>query len=234
MQMHIALADSNPGDRKQMERLLSRESDKRVNTTGVFYIETFGSSGALLSTPIMYNVYFLDVTDEGNNAYDIALRLREKGVKAPIVFCVSSLDYREFEKIENTLFIDKPIRADELTKLMDDLIEDRKRKLIPTVEFRDNYESFYLEEDKIAYIEGIKYNVRVFLADGTQREANGFIDNIWKNIKTIGCFVPINNKTIVNSHYIARVSGLVCQMKDGTKLMINPLYKSRYKIEAAK
>lgn len=226
--MHIALADSNPGDRKQMERLLSRESDKRVNTTGVFYIETFGSSGALLATPTMYNAYFLDITDEGNNAYDIAVKLRQKGIVAPIIFCVSAVDYRSFDKLDNTLFIDKPIKVKELSDLLDDLIEDGIRNKIPTVEFRDNYESFYLEEDKIVYIEGEKYNVRVYLADGTSREANGFIDNIWSNIKGMEAFVPVNGRTIVNIRHIKNVSGLVCVLDDGCRIWINPMYMGKY------
>lgn len=231
MQMQIALADSNPGDRKQMERLLSRESDRRVNTTGVFYIETFGSSQALLSTPTMYNAYFLDVTDEGNNAYDIALKLRNKGIKAPIIFCVSTIDYRTCgDEIDNTLYIDKPIKVAELTKLLDELIAERVKNLVPTVEFRDNYESFYLEEDKVAYIKADHYNVRVYLSDGTEREANGFIENIWNNVSTIKSFVPLSGKIIVNRNYIEKVSGLVCIMKDGSKHTINPLYKAKFKI----
>lgn len=231
MQMHIALADSNPGDRKQMERLLSRESDRRVNTTGVFYIETFGSSQALLSTPTVYNAYFLDVTDEGNNAYDIALKLRNKGIKSPIIFCVSSIDYRTCgDEIDNSHFIDKPIKVAELTKLLDELIADRVKNLVPTVEFRDNYESFYLEEQKVAYIKADHYNVMVFLADGTHREANGLIENIWNNVANIKSFVPINGKVIVNKKHVEKISGLTCVMKDGSKHVIHPLYKAKYKI----
>lgn len=214
-----------------MERLLSRESDKRVNTTGVFYIETFGSSSALLNTPIMYNAYFLDVTDEGNNAYDIAVKLRETGIKAPIIFCVSSVDYRNCgEQLSNTLFIDKPIKVQELSLLLDKLIQDGIKNRVPTIEFRNNYESFYLEEDMVAYIKADHYNVKVYLSDGTEREANGFIENIWSNVKTSKSFVPINGMIIVNRNHIAKVLGLVCTMKNGDKLMINPMYKAKYKI----
>ena len=33
--MHLAICDDHMADRKQMERLLGRESDRRLNTTGV-------------------------------------------------------------------------------------------------------------------------------------------------------------------------------------------------------
>ena len=39
--MHLAVCDDNIADRKQMERLLGRESDRRLNTTGVLYVDSF-------------------------------------------------------------------------------------------------------------------------------------------------------------------------------------------------
>ena len=41
--MHLAVCDDHLVDRKQMERLLGRESDRRIHTTGVLYIDSFGS-----------------------------------------------------------------------------------------------------------------------------------------------------------------------------------------------
>ncbi len=37
--MHLAVCDDNIADRKQTERLLGRESDQRINSTGVLYVE---------------------------------------------------------------------------------------------------------------------------------------------------------------------------------------------------
>lgn len=231
--MHIALADSSPGDRKQMERLLSRESDKRINTTGNFYINTFGSSQALLNTPTVYDVYFLDVTEEEGNAYDIAALLRKKGIMSPIVFCVSSIDYRTIgEELPNSLYIDKPIKVSQLSDLLDNLISEGIKNRVPTVEFRDNYESFYIEESRIVYIKGNDYTVTVHLTDGTERVANGMIDNLWRNVKAGGTFVPLNGKTIANKSHISKVSLMNCILSDGSKHVINPAYMSKYKIKS--
>ena len=48
MGTYIAVCDDNMADRKQMERLLGRESDIRLNDTGVLYIDSYGSEDALL------------------------------------------------------------------------------------------------------------------------------------------------------------------------------------------
>ena len=36
--MHIAICDDNVADRKHLERLLSRESDKRAGTPNILYV----------------------------------------------------------------------------------------------------------------------------------------------------------------------------------------------------
>ena len=50
--MHLAICDDHMADRKQMERLLGRESDRRLNTTGVLYVDSFGSKESILTTPM--------------------------------------------------------------------------------------------------------------------------------------------------------------------------------------
>ncbi|MBR3635109.1 MAG: hypothetical protein IKN47_02840 [Lachnospiraceae bacterium] len=226
--MYIALADSSVGDRKQMERLLERESDKRVNTTGVFYIETYGSREALLNSPTVYDAYFLDVTDKDSNSYDIAKAIRDKGIKSPVVFCISTIDYHNCgELLENSVFINKPIKVAELSLVLDQIIKQKKDSRIPTIEFRDNNETFYLSEKDIMYMQGEDYSIRIIMPDSKTRTANGFIDNIWNNLVSFDCFFPINNKTIVNAAYIKEMSGMNVLMTDGTRLKVNVLHKAK-------
>ena len=47
--MHIAICDDNIADRKQLERLLKRESDKRKAKTGLLFADSFGNC-RILST----------------------------------------------------------------------------------------------------------------------------------------------------------------------------------------
>jgi len=224
--MYIALADSSVGDRKQMERLLERESDKRNSTTGVFYIETFGSSEALLSSPTVYDAYFLDVTDKGKNSYDIACAIRKKGILSPIVYCISSIDYHNCgEMLANSVFINKPIKVAELSLVLDQILKQKRDNLIPTIEFRDSRESFYLEERDISYIKGENYTVTIVLSNGTVRTANGFIENVWKEIVNFSSFVPINSKTIINARYVKDIAGMSVIMEDKSRLKMNMLHR---------
>ena len=57
--MHIAICDDNVADRKQLERLLSRESDARMAQSGVFYTDSFGDT--MLGDPFLYSLIPLTV-----------------------------------------------------------------------------------------------------------------------------------------------------------------------------
>ena len=89
--LYIALCDTNFADRKQMERLLNRESDKRLNSC-VFYMDTYGSPDALLGNPRVYDAYFLDIPSEEYSAYDLAKDIQAKGILSPIIFCNSAIN----------------------------------------------------------------------------------------------------------------------------------------------
>lgn len=232
--MYIALADSSVGDRKQMERLLERESDKRAASTGVLYVETFGSSEALLNSPTVYDAYFLDVTDVGNDSYDIAKAIRNKGILSPVVFCISTVDYRKGrDELSGSMYIEKPIKVADLSMTLDSILEKKANESVPTIEFRDSKESFYLEAGDIMYMSGENYNISIYAPDGKVRTANGFIENIWNNLVNFECFFPINSKTIVNGDYIKDISGLTVTLKDDTRLKMSIMHRSTI-VEALK
>ena len=67
--MHIAICDDNIADRKQLERLLGRESDKRKNISGLFYADSFGDSAALMRRAVQYDLIFIDMTQSGPDGF---------------------------------------------------------------------------------------------------------------------------------------------------------------------
>lgn len=215
--LHVALCDSDPGDRRQMERLLNRESDKRINTTGVFYIDTFGSAEAIINTPMLYDAYFLDVTDKVCNSYDIASALREKGILAPIIYCISEIDYRQSgELLSNSVFLNKPIKAEELSLVLDEIIDQKKESYIPTIELRNNYDTFYIEEKDVVYFKGDGYTVTAHMTDGSVKKANTFIGSLWHDIYFYPTMELANKNTIINVRHTAGVGLASATMDDGT------------------
>ena len=84
--MHIAVCDDNVADRKQLERQIKRESDKRAASTGIIYSDSFGNSTSLLSNPMQYDAFYIDMClTEGITGTEVANALIAQGVNAPIV-----------------------------------------------------------------------------------------------------------------------------------------------------
>lgn len=206
--LHIALCDTNFADRKQMERLLTRESDKRLNSC-VFYMDTYGSRDAILDNPRVYDAYFLDMPDPEYSAYDLAKDIQAKGILSPIIFCNSTMDYRQCgELLPNSVFINKPIVVAELSLILDELIIQKQEQYIPTVELRNATDVFYLMEKEIVYCENLpkERQLLIHLHDGSTRKADAIIQNFFTELIPFETFFIANKNVIVNARYVKKLS----------------------------
>ena len=216
--LYIALCDTNFADRKQMERLLKRETDKRKESC-VIYMDTYGNRDSILENPRVYDAYFLDLPDVTYSAYNLAKDIQAKGILSPIIFCSSFMNYRECgELLPNTVFLDKPIVASALSLVLDEIIVQKQEQHIPTIELRNATSVFYLKESEIAYFKSRKNSLRftIHLADGSTAEAEGFIENLYQELIPFKYFFPANKTTLVNARYVEKVDLFHVTMKDGT------------------
>lgn len=222
--MHIAICDDNIADRKQTERLLKRESDKRRGTREPFYIDGYGNAEALMRSPMLYEAFFIDMTDSEKNGYEIAMDLIHAGVTVPIVLCISKIDYREMQLPDNCLCLPKPIRVDALTDILESIVAASDNK-IPHIEIRTKKETLYVLEKDIMYIltEG-KY-VHVHLTNGTIAEMTDTLENFYEEIRNIPSFLPVSYKTVVNVAAISRATFFHVYTKDGHKFFLHPSFR---------
>ena len=226
--LHIALCDTNFADRKQMERLLTRESDKRLNSC-VFYMETFGSRDALLDNPRVYDAYFLDMPDESYSAYDLAKDIQAKGILSPIIFCNSTIDYRECgDLLPNSVFLNKPIAVSELSLILDEIIIQKQEQYIPTVELRNATEVFYLTEKEIVYCENKpkERKILIHLPDGSTREAEASIQNFFTELISFEVFFMANKSIIANARYVKKISMFGITLENGESFRLTHTSKS--------
>lgn len=229
--LNIALCDTNFADRKQMERLLERESDKRLNSC-VFYMDTYGSKDALLDNPRVYDAYFLDMPDETYSAYDLAKDIQAKGILSPIIFCNSTIDYRTCgDLLPNSVFINKPIVVAELSLILDEIIIQKQEQYIPTVELRNATEVLYLTEKEIVYCESQRNSRRltIHLADGNTTETENFISNFFPELIPFGTFFIANKNVIVNARYVEKTGLFKVILKDGTAIRLTTSSASEIK-----
>lgn len=223
--LSVALFDTNFGDRKQMERLLERESDKRTDSCPI-YTTTFGNKDTLLNTQRIYDAYFLDIPDEQYSAYDLAKDLRLKNIASPIIFCTSSMDYRTCgRELSNTFFMDKPILVADLNSMVEELIHQKVENYVPTIEIRGITQTSYLTEREIVYCENKKHtrNITIHLQDGTSMFTENDIDNLLSELEPLGQFFMANNQIIVNARYVEKTTFFKVYMQNGKSFRRNYL-----------
>ena len=223
--LSVALFDTNFGERKQMERLLDRESDRRTNSCPI-YTTTFGNPDTLLNTQRIYDAYFLDIPSKPYSAYDLAKDLRLKDIASPIIFLCSSMDYRECEpKLSNTFFMDKPVLVADLTAMVEELIQQKVENYVPTIEIRSITKTHYLTEREIVYCENRKgtRNITIHLQDGSTMFTENDIDNLLSELEPLGQFYMANNRIIVNARYVARTTFFRVYLQTGPSFRRNYL-----------
>lgn len=216
--MHIALCDDNTADRKQSERLLQRESLNRIPVTGPLYVDSYGSADSLLTKPMQYDVFILDICKSEEHAVQIAEKLVALGVKAPIVFCCSDLDYRSmdlsFAPQKQFLFLDKPIRRTELTEVIDHALLCLANTE-HTIELRSQKETLYVVEADIMHAKEKGRNLLVTLASGKEVLIPSSAANLFGQIQHYPCFLCPTEKTLINARHIAKTAFHKIIMKDG-------------------
>ena len=200
--MHIAVCDDNVADRKQLERLLKRESDKRAASTGIIYTDSFGNSTSLLSNPMQYDAFYIDMClTEGTTGTDVVNALTAQGVNAPIILCCSKINYREQTYPENVIFLDKPIKVAELAQSIDHALEIMA-KAVPLIELREDEDTIYVTEPDILYAEEEGRNVIVTLKDGRTVKVATTAINLFSQIENHPTFFAPTVKFILNGRYI--------------------------------
>ncbi len=218
--MHVAVCDDNVADRKQTERLLNRESERRSKVTEGLYVDSYGNEKALLANPMQYDIFYIDMCKtESINGAQVALRLRESGVQAPIYMCCSDMDYRLMNLPEDILFLDKPLRTDMLVSSLDHAYM-LKQNAVPRIELRINEETLYVTESDILYGLSNGRHVDVYLADGRVAKVSSSIENLyeqWAGFESM--FMP-SDKFLLNGRHIQTIGLLRLTMQNGTTFPI--------------
>ncbi len=214
--MHIAICDDNVADRKQLERLLKRESDKRAQTTGIIYADSFGHPEQLLFNPMQYDAFFMDICmTEGTDCTDVVNALTAKGNFSPVILCCSEINYRNMDFPERVLFLDKPIKTVELSAILDEA-QKIKDSSVPTIELREDKGTHYVTEPDILYAVADGIYLIVHLKNGQTVRINTTPQNFFSGLENFPVFFSPNNRCVINGRYIEKIGFRKLTMCDGS------------------
>lgn len=232
--MHIAICDDNIADRKHLERLLSRESDKRMGTPNLLYVDSYGDKEHFLFRPLMYDLVFMDMSETPTLTAEIIAEITEMGFTAPIILYSSKVDYTALPNLpENVVHQKKPYLPDPLPELLS-LGDTHARGHIETLAVhRADGEKHYIPVHDILYYIAEGASHTVWLGDGAQvgiTEDAGEFQRLTEPYKE---FYRINNEVIVNLQFVTSLTPISATMQDGRKFRITPLRYSEMRSRKA-
>lgn len=231
--MHIAVCDDNVADRKQLERLLDRESDRRKADTGVFYTDSYGDSDALMRNPMSYDLFFLDVVSGDIDGLAVALKLREIGVTAPIVLCSSKINYLDQlaslpAGTADFMHLNKPIITAKLSIALDQAVAMQQDR-VPTIELRSDKNTYYVQEDDIVYAVSAGTLVNVYLKSGIVVPIATDMENFYHSVAMHTHMLLLTEKSLINIAYLEKYTPFKVTLKDGTTVKSSPLSRKYIK-----
>ena len=232
--LHIAVCDDNIADRKQLERLLKRESDARAQKTGVFYIDSYGNANAVMKSPMLYDAFFIDMVSGDTDGICLTNNLINAGVTAPIILCISSINYRENIHIDpekdfhNIFYLDKPLKKAELSDILDMCVESKSHN-VTTIELRGENKTLYVTEDDIVSATTMGRYIHIFLKDGDKIEILSSLENFCSQLNSFTHYAALSHKTIINISYIKRATPFKITLTDGTEHRTTPVYYATIK-----
>lgn len=231
--MHIALLDENVADRKQLERLLGREADKRKDENGIHYVDSFGEGQSLFPKRMSYDLFFLDGSDSKLGAYNFAIELCNGGVTAPIVLCSAIEGYEtsirdKYTVPSNILFLKKPVLKADLSNILD-RAEIIFSKLEPTIELRYLKDTMYVRPYDIICVRLDHGQLFVSLNSDETVEVTDSISSLTGSLATYDYFIQVSKNLIINAKYIEKLNMLSVRLKNGFEAKISPLGRSEIK-----
>lgn len=233
--MYLAVCDDNIADRKQTERLLSRQSDRIFKEHGArIYIDSYGNEDAFMANPQMYAGLFIDMVSGDVNGYDIVhILINDLRIEKPIIMCCSTLDYRKMIadahlKADNIYFLDKPIKVDELTEMVD-MIFREDSKTVPTLELRGKQETYYAHGDDIIYIRKNHSELEVKLTEGRTFAVIADLFNIYDQCRIFPQICPVSDNALVNVNHVQRTSFGKATMDNGDTIPVGFAYRTYIK-----
>lgn len=228
--MHIAICDDNIADRKHLERLLSRESDKRMGTPNLLYVDSYGDREHFLFHPLMYDIVFMDMAQSPTLTAQIVAQITQMGFNAPIVLYSSKIDYTQLPDLPpNVIHQKKPYLPEPLPELLK-LGDAHMQGNIETLPLHlADGTPHYLPVRDILYFTPKDSGNAVYVKDGTfvmVAEDAGAFHQLTEPYRE---FYRINKRVIVNMRFVSLLTPITVMMQDYNQFHYSPLRYSEAK-----
>lgn len=203
--MHVAICDDNVADRKHLERLLSRESDKRIDTPNILYVDSYGDKDHFLINPLKYNIVFMDMSLKKGTVEYILDELVAMGYTAPLVLYSSKIDYTAIPNLPDfVIHAKKPYIPEPLPKFLK-LGDDNVKGFVITISVRQGNTTIDVIKDEVEYAIGNENGTVLHMVDGTLINTDERINSLRQLLEPYEEFEFVNKNGIANFKFVSAV-----------------------------
>lgn len=217
--MHIAIYSYKVADRKQMERLMDRESDKWIKEGKPIYTYSFGSIESLFASTLTYDAVMVDMCDIDNvSAVGLIEKYRADNALTRVIECADEITIGEY--LDRNFFLQKPITVADLHNAMVDLSEKLKSNKAK-IELHTDSETLYLDEEDFLYAVQRGGKTEIHLSKGRVVSVFGSAESFFYGMEASYPTISLPSQTaIVNIRYIDRIRFHTVTMCDGTNVKV--------------
>lgn len=221
--MRIAVCDDEKFYFDELNLLFNEYS----NMIGDILCATYFSSGkALLSSPIEFDIVFMDYQMEDLDGLETARILRTKNTNIAIIFLTNfpKVVFRSFE-VKTFRFLVKPVKKEELFEALTSYIQSVNRDKFLSIRTNDGTYKFHLSE--IIYIEA--QGKRSIIRTVSQSfNCSKYLKEIEKMLPT-DRFMRTHKSCIVSFFHIRNHDNFNIYFENGERAPISKRYLSTFK-----
>lgn len=225
----IAIVDDTSLDLQATSSLIDSYNEQK--SLNIEY-KTFDNPDDMLATlaDVNYELFILDICMQFNGI-DVAKKIREKKIDAPIIYTTTSKDYAiDAFKVNALDYLLKPINADELYALLDKVLIANKKQAYFQIKTA-KLENITLKIDSVLYIDSNDRRMTYHLereSFTTTSIRTKFFDSIPFKFEDYN-FIATHSSFIVNMKYIKSITPKELVLKNGELIPISKRVYSQVK-----
>lgn len=225
--MRIAYCEDEAAQAQLVRAMMKQWAESRQTTAEVVLFES-AEEFLFKNEDYPYDAVFLDIAMRRMNGVELARTIRRKDKKLPIAFLTADETFAvEGYEVRAVRYLLKPVTADKLCGLLDELLAERESDSEDAVCITVGEKGAVrrLAESSICYIEVLGHYTQLHLNDDSAMRIKESLAAVVADLHRKELFVKCHRSFVVNLAYVEKIGRAECMLSDGTVL---PVSRSAY------
>lgn len=232
--LRVCICDDRAADILEIRRLAQLFSGEHPELP--IQIQAFRSAYDLLDCIEEtggFDLYLLDIIMPNLTGMELAMRIRERGETAEILFLTSSREYAvDAFGVKASGYLLKPVRKADFDEAVLSCIRNLAPKNNPSLMLKTKEGLRKVHIQELVTVESFNHSRLCTLSDGAALETAGTISSLFEQLREYPCFFMPHRAYIVNLNFVNGLTNAELLMVGGKRIPVSrsayPALKSAY------